>query len=62
MTYVQTELGCAGKRLKTLLPQDKRVKVGSLLTLVKEPGIWKVLQQYGTVESSSINRGWNNNI
>lgn len=62
MTLVQTELGRGGKRLKTLLPQDKRVKVGSLLTLVKEPGTWKVLKQFGTVESSSINRGWSNNI
>ena len=62
MTYVQTELGRGSTRMKTLLPQDKRIKVGSLLTLVKVPGIWRVLTQYGTVESGSINRGWNNNI
>lgn len=63
MTLVQHELGQGSKRMKTWLPLDKRVKVGSVLTLEKEDGCWHVLQTFDArIELSSINRGWNNNI
>lgn len=63
MTMVQYEVGQGPTRMMTWLPLDKRVRVGSVLTLEKEEGRWQVLQQFDArIELSSINRGWNNNI
>lgn len=63
MILQQYELGQGITRMKTWLPLDKRVRVGSVLTLEKEDGRWRVLQAFeARIELSSINRGWNNNI
>jgi hypothetical protein len=42
---------------------DRKVRTGDRLTLKAEPGRWwDVLDAYCSQDSSSINRGWNNNI
>jgi hypothetical protein len=45
-----------------LLPQDKRVRVGTVISLHKDELRWKVLEQFGSIDLSAVNRGWNNNI
>jgi hypothetical protein len=59
---VQCELGRGTLRLVTWLPQDRRVKVGTVLSLDKQPERWQVLAKSEPVESGDIKRGWNNNI
>ena len=56
---VQTSLtsddgGC----LVTWLPVDPRVKINTWLTLEGVEGWWKVVGQYATQDSESINRKW----
>ena len=62
MQMIQTDLARDSRRLVTWLPQDKRVKVGTVLSLEKNPDRWKVLAQSAPVDSGDIKRGWNNNI
>lgn len=62
MQLVQTELGNGNRRMITLLPRDKRVKIGSIISLDKDTDRWQVLSQSEPIESGDIKRGWNNNI
>jgi hypothetical protein len=62
MLMVQTELGRGTRRMVALLPQDKRVRVGTVISLHKDGLRWKVLEQFGSIDLSAVNRGWNNNI
>jgi len=62
MLMVQCELGRGTMRMVTWLPQDKRVKVGTVISLDKDTERWKVLAQSERMESGNIKRGWNNNI
>ena len=62
MLMVQTELGRGTRRMVGLLPQDKRVRVGTVISLHKDGLRWKVLEQFGSIDLSAVNRGWNNNI
>jgi hypothetical protein len=44
---------------------EDKARVGQFVTLKNsdEPGrMWEVVDKYASVELSSINRGWNNNI
>jgi hypothetical protein len=38
--------------------EDYKLKVGTVLSLDKFPGIWKVLELYSTQEHWNINRKW----
>lgn len=51
-----------GTYMITWLPIDKRVRVGSVLSLQKVTGRWRVVEQFSRIESHEINRKWNNNI
>jgi hypothetical protein len=62
MQMIQTELARGTSRLVTWLPQDRRVKVGTVISLHKSPDRWKVTAQSAPVDSGDIKRGWNNNI
>lgn len=62
MLMIQTELARGNVRLTTWLPQDKRVRIGSIVSLDKQENRWTVLNQSAPVESGEIKRGWNNNI
>lgn len=62
MQMIQTELAFEHRRMITLLPKDKRVKVGSVISLDKEDTKWTVLSQSEVINSGDINRGWDNNI
>ena len=61
MKLVQTELANGTRRLTTWLPYDKRIRVGSYISLDKLDTIWVVLNQHSVIESQEIKRGWNNN-
>lgn len=62
MQLMQTELGRGNRRMVTWLPIDKRVKVGTVISLDKHTEHWKVLMQSERIDSGDIKRGWNNNI
>lgn len=61
MTLVQTELANGSTRMVVMLPYDKRVRVGKLLTLEGDDREWEVLAQFCRIDISDIKRGWNNN-
>ena len=62
MQVVQTELIRHNMHLVCWLPVDARVRVGSVISLDKEDGRWKVLKMYGRQDHTDIQRGWNNYI
>lgn len=57
---IQCELGKGSRRMKTWLDYDKRIKVGTLLTLQNVEGIWQVKQKGDPVDTaqSPIMHGW----
>lgn len=59
MLMVQTELQCGDRHLVTWLPQDKRVKEKTRISLKGDDTIWTVTKQYPAIDSSQIQRGWN---
>ena len=56
---IQTELARGNVRMITWLPQDKRVRIGSMISLYRQEDRWTVLDQSSPVDSGSIPRGWN---
>lgn len=62
MQMIQTELARGNVRMVTWLPQDRRVRIGSFVSLNKQEDRWTVLNQSAPVDQSMIKRGWNNNI
>ncbi len=58
MLMVQTELRKEKRRIVTWLPQDNRVKVGSVISFEKGGDSWAVTQQGIPRSESSIQRGW----
>lgn len=64
MTMVQATVRQGVTEMTTWLPKDKRVKVGTGLTLDEEEGSWqaKAIHPEVPIELNSINCGWNNNI
>jgi hypothetical protein len=59
MLMIQTDLQSGDVHLTSWLPQDKRVKLGSRISLDKDPTVWTVMKQYEPIDSSQIQRGWN---
>ena len=62
MTIIQTTLKQNNTFLKTWLPVDKRVKIGTIISLEGVEGKWEVMEQFDRSELSNLRRGWNNNI
>jgi hypothetical protein len=58
MQIVQTELAHGNARMICWLPQDPRVRVGSVISLAKGGDRWRVLEQYSTAEHQEVNRDW----
>lgn len=61
MTVIQTELANGTTHMVVLLPYDKRIKVGTRLTLENDDREWSVLKQFCRIDTSDVKRGWNNN-
>lgn len=55
---VQCELRNDRVRKITWLPQDKRVKVGTVITLLKDDRRWLVTQIGNPVDQNEIQHGW----
>jgi hypothetical protein len=62
MQMIQTQLERNGRQMITWLPQDRRVKVGSVISFQKQTEKWRMLWVSLPIESGEIKRGWNNNI
>lgn len=58
MQLVQTHLTQGNDHMVTWLEPDSRVKVGSLITLDKVEGVWRVAEQYSYTLLEAIFRGW----
>ena len=58
MTMIQTKLTSGNITLITFLPVDKRVRVGSTISLEDNPRKWKVKEQWTKMEMEDINQGW----
>jgi hypothetical protein len=58
MLMIQTQLGNDTRRMVTWLPHDRRVKVGSVISLDADERKWEVLDQSEKIDSASITRGW----
>jgi hypothetical protein len=58
MQMIQTELARGNVRMVTWLPQDKRVRIGSIVSLNRQEDRWTVLNQSVPVDEKSIPRGW----
>jgi hypothetical protein len=62
MKMVQTQLVQGNANVMTWLPQDPRVRVGSVIELQKAKnnlsGTWQVAWQSQPQEDSTIQRGW----
>lgn len=64
-SMVQLSLDSGDRQLVTWVAADKRLKVGSQITLkdYDDPKLlWSILSVGEPTEASNINRGWNNNI
>lgn len=60
---VQTSLlSDSGESMVTWLPVDKRLKIGTRVSLENVEGCWKVVDQYTTQDSEDINRKWGSNL
>lgn len=58
MTLIQTHLVNGNRNLITWIPTDKRIKVGSIISLDKEVERWRVEELFSIVDSENIQRGW----
>lgn len=58
MQMIQTELARGTMRMVTWLPQDKRVRIGSVISLNRVEDRWTVLNQSAPVDDKSIPRSW----
>lgn len=57
MLMIQTELARGNVRMVTWLPQDGRVRIGSVISLKKQEDRWTVLNQSEPIDERSIPRG-----
>lgn len=58
MLMIQTQLAHGNTQMVAWLPQDSRVKRGSVISLETGGERWTVLKQYTPCDSSTIQRGW----
>jgi hypothetical protein len=60
MLMTQCELGRGNVRMVTWLPHDKRVRIGTVISLNKQEDRWTVLNKSEPVnpEESPIMHGW----
>jgi len=61
MTVIQTELANGSTHMVVFIPYDRRIKVGTVLTLDKDEREWTVVEQFCRIDTSDIKRGWDNN-
>lgn len=62
LEMIQCKLQQGNSFMVTWVPKDKRIKVGTRLTLEKVEGDWTVVSKSEPTAASNIKRGWNNNI
>jgi hypothetical protein len=55
---IQTKLVSGATTTVTFLPTDKRVKVGTILSLQGDTRRWRVTEQWTKIDASLIHRDW----
>ena len=58
MFVVQTHLSHGTNHIIAWLPVDQRVKAGSVVSIDKQEGRWRVEKQYAVQSVDHIQRGW----